>query len=46
MMERKSVMTISCPECGKKIIARTIKVAYRLVRQGCMCERCRGEQAW
>ena len=45
-MERKSAMTISCPECGKKIIARTIKVAYRLVRQGCMCERCKGEQTW
>ena len=37
-------MTVSCPECGKRIIARSLKQAYRLMKRECLCERCQQEQ--
>jgi predicted RNA-binding Zn-ribbon protein involved in translation (DUF1610 family) len=36
-------MVISCPECGKRMIARSLKQAYKLLRSG-LCERCQQEQ--
>lgn len=36
-------MVISCPECGKRIVAKTVKQAYKLAKAGCLCERCRQE---
>lgn len=37
------IMTISCPECGKKIMARTMRQAYKLAKAGYHCERCQNE---
>lgn len=36
-------MKISCPECGRAIIARSMRQAYKLAKNNYHCERCRNE---